>query len=691
MKPSISCVALALLLEFLNSSCHTPCDASNPLVVESVVSRKAHGSPANTFGIDLPLSGTPGIECRNSTDFTLVFTFSNGLPNASLREVKSASVSVGTGNVVSQTISGMQCIVNLSNVTSPQTIVVTLEGVHDAKHYINVSVPLSVLVGDTTASGSVDDPDIRQLKASSGVQISASNFRADLTLDGAIDGGDVSLAQAKNGTALPRLPSALPRLEVCRNDPKFICRADETGQFFWLGDTGWWLMNLSDADVSHYLSTRVAQGFNGIQIMALMLEAPGIAERALHDKRDFYLSSPTDDKGNLISPLCPNSAYWARFRWIIEEAERKGLYVGVFLVHGSEIGRSKYFRDSTAQAHDYARDLATLLRNNSNVWYSVSVEYDAIHNFEPEKITAAQFAMFDSLAQGLRAGSQGSAILRGIHPGRPQTSVLQFAPGGGCGGAVPCHPGTWLDFHMLQSGHNSKRAIFRGFQIKQTDELIDQGYALTTPKPIFDGEPIYENSVDGAWNDDSSGPNSPRADASLVRFKAYEAVFAGAFGHTYGHENTVYLWSANTGDDPNRPFTRNISWQRAINASGATQLKHLRRLMECHSQNRIPDQTMLPDEPASYEGLTHKRATRESGGSAKYALVYLPQGGPVKVRVTNLANDWKARWFNPENGAYAAATHVHDKGNDYNFTPPEPLGKDWVLVFESQGFPTCDR
>ncbi|HST00009.1 MAG TPA: DUF4038 domain-containing protein [Terriglobales bacterium] len=144
-------------------------------------------------------------------------------------------------------------------------------------------------------------------------------------------------------------------------------------------------------------------------------------------------------------------------------------------------------------------------------------------------------------------GNQTSPLLRSIHPGNPQTSVTQFAPGG-------AHPVPWLDFHMLQSGHVFEREFVNNFQIRQTDELIDAAYAISSPKPVFDGEPMYENIVNRVWVDlVNTNANSPRADASIVPFKAYEAVFAGAFGHTYAHENTDYLWTV--GDDPNRPFT----------------------------------------------------------------------------------------------------------------------------------------
>src|SRR4029077_1991616 len=54
-----------------------------PVQLSSVVSRLTHGG-ASDFVINMPLSGTPGIECRTSAslgtgDYTIVFTFSNTL------------------------------------------------------------------------------------------------------------------------------------------------------------------------------------------------------------------------------------------------------------------------------------------------------------------------------------------------------------------------------------------------------------------------------------------------------------------------------------------------------------------------------------------------------------------------------------------------------------------------------------
>ena len=67
----------------------------------------------------------------------------------------------------------------------------------------NVSVPMSVLLGDTTADGFVNSADISQTKSQSGQAVGDSNFREDVNTDGFLNSADISLVKSKSGTALP--------------------------------------------------------------------------------------------------------------------------------------------------------------------------------------------------------------------------------------------------------------------------------------------------------------------------------------------------------------------------------------------------------------------------------------------------------------------------------------------------------
>ena len=174
----------------------------NPLPIPTnVVSRKTHGI-AGIFDVDLPSAGSPGIECRNggaNNDHQMILTF------ASPVTFESAAVTSGTGTVSSTTGSGTAAVtVNLTGVTNAQTITLTLSGVNDGTNTGDVGVRMSVLLGDTTASRSVNSSDIAQTKSQSGQSVTTSNFRQDATADGAINSSDISLVKSKSGTGLPQ-------------------------------------------------------------------------------------------------------------------------------------------------------------------------------------------------------------------------------------------------------------------------------------------------------------------------------------------------------------------------------------------------------------------------------------------------------------------------------------------------------
>src|SRR5207249_27646 len=114
-------------------------------------------------------------------DYTLVFTFANPLSR-----VGGASVTMGTGSVVSSNIDSNDAhnyIVNLTGVTNAQVITVGLADLTSSAGDFSsaVSVSMGVLIGDTTGNGAVNSSDIAQTQSESGQAANASNFREDLT------------------------------------------------------------------------------------------------------------------------------------------------------------------------------------------------------------------------------------------------------------------------------------------------------------------------------------------------------------------------------------------------------------------------------------------------------------------------------------------------------------------------------
>ena len=170
-----------------------------PPTPSQVVSRKVHGGVPRD--IALPLTGSPGIECRTggaSDNHQVILTFAVPVT------FTSAAVTSGTGSVTSASGSGTTVVTaNLTGVTNAQKITITLFGLSDGTNTGSLGIPMGVLLGDTSGNGTVNSTDVSQIKSKSGQAVDATNFRADVTVSNSINASDISLVKSKSGTALP--------------------------------------------------------------------------------------------------------------------------------------------------------------------------------------------------------------------------------------------------------------------------------------------------------------------------------------------------------------------------------------------------------------------------------------------------------------------------------------------------------
>ena len=174
---------------------------TDDVITFTAVSRKVHGA-SGTFDINLPVTGTPGIESRSggsNNDYQLVFSLS--VPAT----FKEAVVTGGTGSVLSASGSGTGTVtVNLTGVLSAQTITLTLTDVSVGAVTTELAIQMGVLVGDTATNGNVNASDIGLTKGQSGQAITSANFRSDVNVSGGtVTSSDISLVKSKSGTQLP--------------------------------------------------------------------------------------------------------------------------------------------------------------------------------------------------------------------------------------------------------------------------------------------------------------------------------------------------------------------------------------------------------------------------------------------------------------------------------------------------------
>jgi hypothetical protein len=178
--------------------------AAGPVHLSSAVSLMNHGA-AGTFGVNLPLTGSPGVEGRSggpNGNFTVSCTFTNAL-----RTVGGANIVSGTGSVAASGIDPNDphnYIVNLTGVTNEQTITVTLTSVTDVQGGSSavLSVPMGTLLGDVNGDGFVNAGDIARTKSESGNSVTSSNFGADVNANGAINAADIALVRSQSGTGV---------------------------------------------------------------------------------------------------------------------------------------------------------------------------------------------------------------------------------------------------------------------------------------------------------------------------------------------------------------------------------------------------------------------------------------------------------------------------------------------------------
>jgi hypothetical protein len=445
----------------------------------------------------------------------------------------------------------------------------------------------------------------------------------------------------------------LPRLQVSDNH-RFLVTAD--GQpFFWLGDTAWELFHRLDrGEVEDYLADRARKGFNVIQAVALA-ELNGITEP------NRYGHLPLEDQ-NPAHPAVkdgPNNDYWDFVDAVLDLAAAKGLYVGFLLTWGKYVASSAFdgkvdgvFTVSNALA--YGQFLGTRYRDRANlVW---------ILGGDKAPSTPEAVALWRAMARGIRLGVSGREESDGV--------LMTYHTSGPGHVSDYIHTERWLDFTSAQSSHGDLVESWR---------FIEKHWNRQPIKPVIDLESSYPGAlIPAAWLPEalraSHRSTKPSTD-DHARRAAYWAVFAGAAGHTYGHNSIWQMYAP-----PRKPILdAKQTWREALDAPSAAQMGYLRGLIESRPfLTQSPDQSLL----ANGGGADLERVAALRGDG--YALIYTPAGRPFRVRLDQLTGKQvKAWWFDPRTGQSRAVGQFPREG-EREFTPPgEPgVGNDWVLALD---------
>ncbi|MDP3000537.1 MAG: glycoside hydrolase family 140 protein [Bryobacterales bacterium] len=460
----------------------------------------------------------------------------------------------------------------------------------------------------------------------------------------AILGGLFLFAQPASG-AQSRRPAPLQRLKVSP-DKHFLLKADGT-PFFYLGDTAWELFHRTDRkQAAMYLQKRAEQNYTVIQAVAVA-ELNGPDDPNSNGDLPFIDRDPV--RPAVTAGANPANAqeydYWDHVEYIVDEANRRGLYIG-FLptwgrwVVGDKEGKDKLFTPQNAQA--YGEFLGKRFGKKGIIWI-----------LGGDRTATGFEEVWRALARGIAIGVAGKedydAVMMSFHPRGGETSSTWF------------HNDAWLDFNMHQTGHGLADTVKPWLRIAKD-------YQRTPVKPVMDAEPLYEDH-----------PLAFRArelgysfDAH-VRQRAYWDVFSGVFGHTYGNHSVWQMYAP--GRRPvNGPL---LAWYEAIHRPGAAQMQYVRTLIESRPMlSRVPDQSIVT---SALEGADYIAATRGD----VYLFVYTGQGRRFTVNLGKISGARvKGYWYNPRTGTSAVIDTFDNSGTREFVAPAEGFGADWVLVLD---------
>lgn len=431
--------------------------------------------------------------------------------------------------------------------------------------------------------------------------------------------------------------------------------------FLWIGDTAWELFHkLNREDASMYLENRSEKGFTVIQAVVLA-ELDGLK------RPNAYGEIPLFDN----DPAKPNPKYFDHVDFIVDEAEKFGLVVGMLPTWGDKVtpahgGGPVIFNEENAFA--FGEFLGRRYREKAVVWI-LGGDRDVAS--EQEKL------VWRAMAKGLEAGDGGKHL-------------ISYHPRGYNSSHVKLHHEEWLDFNMYQSGHSKKyNDVYRFGEI-----LTD----IKPRKPFLEAEPAYEDIPLEFWkymdwsnsvpvpanvlNEDGTIAEKSHFDkgyfgAHDVRVHAYWNFLAGACGYTYGN-NAVWQMFEKGGTMAIPCLT---DWREALDRPGAESMRHVRKLFELRPFHLLePDQSVVLDNN-SVDSLTVRAAT---ASDHSFMLVYACIGQQMNIDLRKLKNGVVAWWYNPRSGEAIRIGKIKS-ANSRLFTPPTSgRGNDWMLVLDDR-------
>lgn len=425
------------------------------------------------------------------------------------------------------------------------------------------------------------------------------------------------------------------RLVVSENN-RYLVHENGT-PFFWLGNTAWLLPErLNRDEVEYFLNYERTAGYNVEQIQVLnAIPTFNVYGHAANNAEfDFSKVSTPGVYG-----------YWEHLDYIVDVAERNGIYIAMDCIWGSQIDAM-----DTKKAAALGTFLAERYKDKPNIIWMIGG--DIMGDKKPE--------VWDAMARAIKKIDKNHVMT--FHPRGRTTSAWWY------------NDREWMDFNMFQSGHRryGQRKGDGDYTIKDNTEednwrYVDMSVEKQPLRPVIDGEPSYEDIPHGLHD-----VNEPRWQDYDVRRYAYWAVFGGAFGHTYGHNSVMQFI---------RPgmmasFGAEKPWWEAMKDPGYNQMKYLKWLiLSFPFTERVADQSVI----SGQNGERYDRIIATRGND--YLLVYNYSGKPMSIDLNKISgakkNVW---WMNPSDGALTYLGEYDSNVTEFTYDAAYMNGSDRVLI-----------
>ncbi|GFZ51157.1 hypothetical protein JCM24511_08915 [Saitozyma sp. JCM 24511] len=498
---------------------------------------------------------------------------------------------------------------------------------------------------------------------------------------------------------------------------RHLVSGEKDEPFFWLADTAWELFHrLDESEAKLYLDKRAAQGFN-VVFVVVFAEHGGCT---LPSRAGHWPFLPLDPSSETYQPnvFKPNPAYFEFIDWVVDYAASVGIRIALQPVWGNYVAgvyhRIEHWFDDAEAAYSFGHFCANRYPflpwlNGGDVvrhWFD-----DAAFNARvglpvkaPHVVVKDYGPIFEAFADGITAGEaayrgDGSMPFIAFHPA---ARWLPDTPK-----AISSHmfpDSKWLTIDGIQSGHAVRNTFVQPkdesygrlntFTAQNSVDVVREMYETSgkdgSLRPVIDLEPHYESTHY------SFKPEEPFWKASNIRQGAWQSMFAGAAGLTYG-VNSVWQMNnlASTSHPPiNHHTASEFNWFDELDLPGAHMVSTVMTwfLSRPTFFSRSPDQSFIlsdtfdRDTPEDdVEGKDAKLIAGMRCDQGKWLAVYSPGGAPFEVDLSVLRGEKAtASWFNPRNGVTTPAQPV-ELGGTVSVIPPSTgsYEHDWVYYLET--------